>query len=1022
MKRILYILFSLLWLTSCSDEGMQSSLDPETGDKVTYTIGMNIPEMQQADSRVLGEWEMNDAQNIPLQLVVFDANSFFVEAVDAIFKEVNGEEVFFDVTLSATEEKRIIHFILNSPKASTAYTFGMEHELIGQLATGNQTAAYWQRLELPNGTAVYGTDQNGYVTVSASEDAQTRMEEIPMIRNFAKVTVESKDANFFLEEFTIVNAWDQGTVAPYNQTGGTGGFATFHTEEHTGRTYEAITEDGYEGTLPIGASISGIEDFISCDEAFYMYERRNTYDNTNPTPVSFMLVKGKYGGKDYYYKIDLIYNSGGQIQYYNILRNFHYHVIINGVSGLGYDTAEDAASKPASNNLNSSVDIRDFTNIAATADERLFVSYTDLTVVEAGTVEVKYRYMNGQDNYENDVVTIEELTEGDSKDCLVSAIKVGENDSEGWQTVQVTFDRLPTNEEVYTNTLRFVVYNESGVPHLAREVDFNLRKPMNMVVECNPRRGVEAKVDAEVTANILIPTGITESHDPYQLFPLEFLVEAEKLSLYPDVAKNDANITLSPSEMPVHTGASIIPEVDENTFRYVRTVTIEEYNALSTQTVMVNGVTGTYKVIPCYFKTNKANNATSVYAYNKYFTLRKEGYFLNGTGIISNASLTETSYYYGGKNVSVKFTANEDGVYTITSANLNGSATVRLSGGEIYTSPEGTFTTATWADAGKVRVTFEDGDYVEINGTGARDVLQMWARSATYGGNPLEGTTSLGMYDTQEAAKAMSVTPLKTMTVEALTGGYTDWQKAGLLANEDLYFSFVEGDYIYVASTIAEALAARTADLDFVRYNLPTQMSVSLGDGTQYYGIGRTFTLTFKTNKPGTYSISSNVEGSVSNDILSYSDPSTGMTLNGDNTFTVSAAGEYTLKCTTRTWSTKAAVYITCLSDDAKASAVGADRNKLLVSKETAVSGTNNDIRTLSVTYAENLGKPGEITTNQKGNWFNRSYYIQGEITLADIPSAETELTFSYTYWGRTYSAKVKAGDLIAGTATIDLK
>ena len=306
----------------------------------------------------------------------------------------------------------------------------------------------------------------------------------------------------------------------------------------------------------------------------------------------------------------------------------------------------------------------------------------------------------------------------------------------------------------------------------------------------------------------------------------------------------------------------------------------------------------------------------------------KKGYFTNANGIISNASLTETSYYYAGKNVTVTFTANEDGVYTITSANLNGSATVGLSAGETYTSPEGTFTTATWADAGKVRVTFEDGDYVEINGTGARDVLQMWARSATYGGNPLEGATSLGMYDTQEAAKAMSVTPLKTMTVATLTEGYTDWQKAGLPANEDLYFSFVEGDYIYVASTIAEALAARTADLDFVRYDLPTQMFVSLGNGTQYYGIGRTFTLTFTTNKPGTYSIS-NVEGSVSNDILRYSNPSTGMTLNGDNTFTVSAAGTYTLTCTTRTWNTKAAVYITCLSDGTKASAVGLDRNRL---------------------------------------------------------------------------------------------
>lgn len=825
MKKLAYILISLLWLVSCSDEGMLSPLDSGSGDKVTYTIGMNIPEVQQADSRVLGEWDMNDASNLKLQLVVFDTNRFFVEAVDAEYKSNDTEQVFFSVTLSATEEKRIVHFILNSPKASSDYTFGLEQELIGQLASKNQHPAYWQCLELPDGTALYGTDADGNVTVSPHPATMARMVKVPLIRNFAKITVENKAANFTLQEYTLINVWDRGTVAPYNQTGGTGSFMDLQ-----GRSYAEVTSAGYEGMTPSDAVLLNDEpenaSFIPVSTPYYMYERRNTYDDTNPTPTTFMLVKGTYDGNDYYYKIDLIYEkagSGGQMQYYNILRNFHYHVIINGVSGLGYDNPKDAANHAASNNLNNSIDIRDFTNIAATQNNRLFVSYTDTTLVNTGTVQVKYRYMTSANTYDNSLVTIEELPVDSEKDCLASFEK---NGTEGdWQIVDVTFNRMPTNEEVYTNILRFVVYNTVDgvkIPHLAREVDFNLRKSMSMVVECTPRR-VPASVDQQVTANILIPAGITESHDPYQLFPLEFQVEAEALSIYPDVAKNESLITLSPSEMPVRTGFSIISGVNENTFRYVRTVTIEEYNALQPTTVTVNGVSGTYKVIPCHFKTNKANSATNVYAQNKYFTLVKEGYFTN-----------------------------------------------------------------------------------------------------------------------------------------------------------------------------------------------PTVMSVSLGNGTQYYGIGRTFTLTFTTNKPGTYSIS-NVEGSVSNEILSYSDPSTGMTLNGDNTFTVSAAGEYTLKCTTRKWSTKAAVYITNLSDGATASAIGADRNVLQVPK-TTVTGTNNRNRTLNVTYYGNSGEVGTITTDY--DWYNWSYYIQGEIKLAGIHETETWLTFSYG----TYSAEVKAGALIEGTATIELK
>jgi len=834
MKKLAYILISLLWLVSCSDEGMQSPLDSETGGKVTYTIGMNIPEVQQADSRVLGEWDMNDASNLKLQLVVFDANRFFVEAVDAEYKSNDTEQVFFSVTLSATEEKRIVHFILNSPKASSDYTFGLEQELIGQLASKDLEPAYWQCLELPDGTALYGTDADGNVTVSPHPATMARMVKVPLIRNFAKITVENKAANFTLQEYTLINVWDRGTVAPYNQTGGTGSFMDLQ-----GRSYAEVTSAGYEGMTPSDAVLLNDEpenaSFIPVSTPFYMYERRNTYDDANPTPTTFMLVKGTYDGNDYYYKIDLIYekaNSGGQMQYYNILRNFHYHVIINGVSGLGYDNPKYAADHAASNNLNHSIDIRDFTNIAATQNNRLFVSYTDTTLVNTGKVQVKYRYMTAANTYDNSLVTIEELPVDSEKDCLASFEKKG---TEGdWQIVDVTFNRMPTNEEVYTNILRFVVYNTVDgvkIPHLAREVDFNLRKPMNMVVECTPRK-VSASVDRQVTANILIPTGITESHDPYQLFPLEFQVEAEALSIYPDVAKNESLITLSPSEMPVRTGSSIISGVNENTFRYVRTVTIEEYNALQTKTVTVNGVSGTYKVIPCHFRTNKANSATNVYAQNKYFKLVKEGHFDN-------------------------------------------------------------------------------------------------------------------------------------------------------------------------SGTIA-----------------------SFGDGTQYYGMGRTFTLTFTTDVPGTYSIS-NVEGHVSNDILSYSDPSAGLTLDTDNsTLTVSAAGTYTLTCTTRTWSDNAAVCITSLSGDDIALAMGADRNVLLVPK-TTVTGTNDQNRTLNVTY-ENSGSAESIDTSREGPSGNRTYYIEGNIALAGIPDADTELTLSYTttaWWvTTTYSAKITAGNLISGAGIIELK
>lgn len=1022
MKRILYILLSLLWMVSCNEEVMQSPVVSETGDKVTYTLSLSVPEAQQVIGRALGEWNMASAESVPLQLVVFDANQFFVEAVDAVYQSNNGEEVFFQATLSATEEKRIVHFILNSPKASSAYPFGMEHELIGQLTTDNQIPAYWQRLEFPNGTAVYGKDENGFVTVSASTEAQSRMTKIPMIRNFAKITVESKDDNFTLKEFTVINTWDRGTVAPYNQTGGTGAFTSFHTENNTGRTYAAITGEGYEGATPTDAVLmnaeAGSATFISPSVPFYMYERRNTYDNTNPTPTSFMLVKGTYAGEDYYYKIDLIYekfNSSGQMQYYNVLRNFHYHVIINGVNGYGYETAEEAANRVANNNLSNSIDIRDFTNIAATVDNRLFVSYTDTTLVNTGMIQVKYRYLSARNTYDNDKVVIEELTHGDEKDCMASYEKAGTDGN--WQVVNVTFDKLPTNEEVYTNILRFVAYHTlddgTAVPRLAREVDFNLRKPMNMVVECNPRRVPEG-VDEQVSANILIPVGITELHDPYQLFPLEFLIEAENLTLYPDVAKMESEITLSPSEMPVRTGISIVPDVIGNTFRYVRTITIEEYNALPTRTVTVEGVTGTYKVIPCYFKTNKAVSATKVYAWNKYFTLIKEGYFTNSDGIISHASLTE-SYYYSGKNVRVEFTASEEGVYTITSDNLNGSVTVTLLAGETYVSPEGAFTTATWADAGKVRVTFQDGDYVDIISADTRDVLQMWVKSATYNALDISASAMLDMYSTESEAKNQNGTTLTSVTVSQFLEKYTDVTIRNLQENDVFYFSFVDDGYVYVASSSAEALAYGTI-LAFNRFDLPPAvMSATFGSaysnqykGTRYYGEGKEVELTFTTDKAGKYSLSGNLT------FVSVSGGNGEAVLTDGNTLTLTNDGIYTITCTTNTWNEVAQVTITEQGYDNSVLVNGAVRNLLFIQPK-SMSGNNisnnTDIRMKVGSKVDDNSWNSAIKLGQRNTILNYgyTYEISGLSATSVFYLAYRSGTFRRTYYN---SQQLTASDL----------
>ncbi len=687
MKKILYTLVAALMLISCQDDMISSSQTTDEG-LVTLNVSLQVPEMKKSGSRAFGETNLDYMAGCSLQMVVFDGNGYLREwlnpleadapegsiGISDINKDEANGEIDFKVTLSKAVSYRNIHFIVNSPKSS--YDFGDEATLISSLSValneqGIGQDAYWQQVAFPN-----GIDND-----DATKDLMTR---VPMIRNFAKITVEDNADKFTLKGFAVVNVWDKGTVAPYK---GDGVFAALNTNERM-NDYMTITKGGYEGIWPSDAelvyddpSIVGTTEHplttnVTTGETttltpFYMYERRNTYVSED-IPATYLLIKGTYNDVEYWYKLDLVYDvdaEGDMVtseeqeavrkQYYNILRNFHYQISIDDVSGPGYGSPEAAANHAASNNLSGSIDIRDLTNISD-AVNRLFVSYTDITLVDNGTVTVRYKYVPNSttDSKSNANVSIIELTAGQGIDRMTKFERANTDDADGWRSVEVTFDGIPSNWDVITNTLSF------NIDGLTREVDFNLRKKMYMIVECDPLK-VPLGVKKEVACNILIPVDITSEEDPYQFFPLEFLIEAENLTISPNVTKNINDIKLSPYEMPVESGTSIIPAKNRQTFRYKRTITNAEYQALPTKPVTVNyngeSISGNYKVIPCNFLTNTTVSASKVYAQNEYFTLIKEGEFENT--ILSNASLSNTSANYGiGVPVTLTFETTEDNV------------------------------------------------------------------------------------------------------------------------------------------------------------------------------------------------------------------------------------------------------------------------------------------------------------------------------------------------------------------------
>lgn len=1016
MKKILYTLITALLLISCHDDEMINNIPTpvEEGGKVTVTVGLDIPELQSAGSRALEEFNYANAANLPLQLVVFDENGLFTElGQNVTWQSTNNKTVYFTVDLTVTNAKRYIHFILNSP--ATNYDWGTEDNLIGSLYVSGDTDAYWQRVEFPNGieaTAV--PDGSGGLTYTPTDDLISRMSEVPMLRNFAKisVTVDDNAYNDLKEvSYYVVNVWNAGTVAPYF-SGDFADFVNFETGTDAPTRYMQITETGYEGIEPAAAELTQagpsasdnatswtVSNWLDATQnntagtSFYMYERRNTFVSTN-VPSTFLLIKGKYKGSSNfsYYKLDLIYTVDEvtqQKQYYNILRNFHYAVNINSVVGAGYTSAYDAATHAASNNLSGSIDLRDLTNISDSQD-RLFVEYTDMTIVNNGNLEtersIKYKYIQGSqgDPITNANLTLRELTE-DADDKRITGIYYkntsGTNvnvyrngawadgytnnagiaiDSEGWSTLHIQFGGNPSNT-VLTNTLGFYIGN------LSREVDYHLRSIMPMIVECKPSK-VPTGVKQKVSANILIPAGITSATDPYQLFPLEFWVEAEQLTISPDVDSNIAAITQSPYEMPVASGTSIIPSKaadNKQTFRYKRTITNEEYQSLPDKEVTVNGVTEKYKIIPCHFLTNTITSASKVYAQNEYFNLIQEGEFFNGIQDISNAKLTDTGIYGVGQAATLSFTAVTEGTYTITSGNLSKpsrsvSQTVELTANQ----PSGNISlvTATWEKTSMATITAPDGTEYDVMAE-ARTTLPMKA-TTTLNGNPFTTNPTFQVYTDKSSAIALTDNKVTDVTNTVLTSDDgTSKEIAGLKENTELWFAYQSGGFIYVASTTAGELAAKSAVLAFTNENrveIPLEWSATL-EGEQYYGTGKTVTLTLTTNKPGTYNVTFNEVN----------------TTGGTATITVpegSTTGTAIYK-TTQSWSGAISATVTSANNETL-SVEGDSRNVLLIN---ATIGNSN-----ISSYLEDSDEVAIRISNQE----------RGRVTIGEIKNKTAEFTY----------------------------
>ena len=657
-----------------------------------------------------------------LHLIMFDENGMLVEVCEAEKHgasdhvepengEIHKDGRYYTVTLTVTDQPRTIHYVANCPVDQVVY--GHETSIIGNMfvdrndSEGAQTdyeTSYWARIEVPH-ILVKEEEKDGKVVVSLVDDIKDKFMHVPLLRNYAMITVtDTTDDTFYFEGFTVYNLLNRGTVAPYNSNKQK--FQSFFDTNITNYSYPTILGFGYEGHTLTSAKL--ITDFIRYDkddekrgegkegevriykskEPFYVYERKvsvmtDEEEKWRESPPH-IIIKGKYNNgqsvtdpdntKSYYYKMDLVYTdktSGNEeIKYYNILRNFMYQFNLTAVHDVGYDSLEEAVAGAAGNNISGSSSTSKLTNISDT-EGRLWVSYTDITLVTNDAVVFRYKYIpNYYDNtktdyqkVDNSKVRFENIYDalGNPVGDVITRIEIKDDIKGGeWDGYREVTISVNAPSDIIRQQ---ILYLKTDNANLNRQIRHTLRKKLTMEVECTPK--VPGAILEPMQVDIKLPIGMTDD-----MFPLMLNMETYDRTLSPDASKNT---------IPVTAGTTIIDTEDrKGQLSYYYTVTIptlDAYKALPND--------GNMKVYSTHWLTNKADNASTFYVENKYCNLAKDSWE-NYKYVFSNVSCTSPVAVGVDKDVTISFTMVNGAIKPVT-ISLVGMTYTGTLGGVNYT-------------------------------------------------------------------------------------------------------------------------------------------------------------------------------------------------------------------------------------------------------------------------------------------------------------------------------------------------
>ena len=583
MKKIFYILsaFVLLGLASCNEPSLieQPEIDSPLVD---VYFNLQLPEAMETKAM------SNTPQIESVWVVEFGAAGYFkrwakAEPVSGHISTngVEGAKTYrVELPISSAEQRfHIIAGYFAANEEPQTYTGQTELEVINSLETTGTRCAYWQRIIVPNGIR-WQESSPGSGTYVVTPESQAYFNTIPLIRNFAKVIVYTKDSNFKILQYTLVDVPSKGKVAPYDPDLHTF-VAGYGKDQISGLTFTSLYANG-SGYKPLAVPITKTETApassaykhpTDADPYLYLYER--PLPTENPTCLLVQIQKGS--ATPLWYKIEILDNG----KYVPIYRDFSYGINIGALDGDGEATAQDAIDGAAFGDVSASLETASLTSISD-GNSTLTVDFTDETFMNNETsVDLGFTF-DVEDDARLPKVTVSILNAASGAVSSSFTTYVKEGTATG-STVTGTATIPLTG---ISGSLKKSVLRVSGTTENYREVYRDVYIHVMGQQEFGGSVTGGSSLNDVVTLTITIPSDLGAT-----LFPLTLFIEAD-----------DVSLSATDSDLPVQNGVSEFG-TGKHTFWFAKTIPYTDYYHRADNTYTTS--------FTCHFKRNKNVSGTT---------------------------------------------------------------------------------------------------------------------------------------------------------------------------------------------------------------------------------------------------------------------------------------------------------------------------------------------------------------------------------------------------------------------------